>query len=92
MIFARKINKIPQFYMIFARKMPKFYIIIARKIFSRILGARAPCFPVSSPTPMLGASVRPNMLNYYALSPIHTADADETKLSSLVASASAVCT
>ena len=26
------------------------------------------------------------------LSPIHTADADETKLSSLVASASAVCT
>jgi len=33
MIFARKINKIPEFYMIFARKMPEFYIIIARKIF-----------------------------------------------------------
>ena len=33
MIFARKINKIPQFYMIFARKIPEFYIIIARKIF-----------------------------------------------------------
>ena len=32
-IFARKINKIPEFYTIFARKMPKFYIIIARKIF-----------------------------------------------------------
>jgi len=33
MIFARKIYKIPEFYMIFARKMPEFYIIIARKIF-----------------------------------------------------------
>ena len=33
MIFARKINKIPKFYMNFARKMPEFYIIIARKIF-----------------------------------------------------------
>jgi len=33
MIFARKIYKIPEFYMIFARKMPQFYIIIARKIF-----------------------------------------------------------
>jgi len=34
MIFARKINKIPEFFMIFARKMPEFYIIIAIKIFS----------------------------------------------------------
>jgi len=33
MIFARKINTIPEFYMSFARKMPEFYIIIARKIF-----------------------------------------------------------
>jgi len=33
MTFARKIYKIPEFYMIFAGKMPKFYIIIARKIF-----------------------------------------------------------
>jgi len=33
MIFARTINKIPEFYVIFARKMPKFFIIIARKIF-----------------------------------------------------------
>jgi len=41
MIFARKIYKIPEFYMIFARKMPEFYIIIARKIFSRILGGGA---------------------------------------------------
>ena len=33
MIFALKIYKIPEFYMIFARKMPEFYVIIARKIF-----------------------------------------------------------
>ena len=33
MIFARKINKIPEFYMIFAPNVPEFYIIIARKIF-----------------------------------------------------------
>ena len=33
MIFARKINKIPEFHMIFVRKMPEFYIIIDRKIF-----------------------------------------------------------
>jgi len=33
MTFARKIYKIPEFHMIFARKMPEFYIIIARKIF-----------------------------------------------------------
>ena len=31
MIFARKIYKIPEFYIIFSRKMPEFYII-ARKI------------------------------------------------------------
>jgi len=29
----KKINKIPAFYMTFARTMPKFYIIFARKIF-----------------------------------------------------------
>jgi len=28
MTFARKINKIPEFNMIFAQKMPEFYIII----------------------------------------------------------------
>jgi len=33
MILDRKINKIPEFYMIFVRKMLEFYIIIARKIF-----------------------------------------------------------
>ena len=39
MIFAPNMpenNKIPEFYIIFARKMPKFYIIIARKIFFSI--------------------------------------------------------
>jgi len=41
-IFFRRINKIPEFYMIFARKMPEFYIIIARKIFfPNFRGARA---------------------------------------------------
>ena len=33
MIFVREINKISEFYMIFARKMPEFDIIIAQKIF-----------------------------------------------------------
>ena len=48
MIFAGKINKIPEYYMIFARKMPKFYIKIARKIFfSKFWGSHAPC-PVPS--------------------------------------------
>jgi len=42
MIFARKINEIPKFYMIYARKikkMPEFYTIFARKnFFARIWG------------------------------------------------------
>jgi len=39
-IFAREINKIPEFYMILiARKVPEFYVIIARKIvFPEFLG------------------------------------------------------
>jgi len=45
-----KINKILEFYMIFARKMPEFYIIIARKIFFPNLEASAP-LPLS-PMPM----------------------------------------
>ena len=57
MIFARKINKIPEFFMIFARKMPEFYIIIARKIFfSNFRGTRAPVPP--SPMPMEGGKGR----------------------------------
>jgi len=44
--FARKVNKIPEFYMIIARKMAEFYITIARKIcFSRILGGHMPSLP-----------------------------------------------
>ena len=42
MIFARKMNKIPEFYTIFDRKMLELYIIIGRKIFSRILGGTCP--------------------------------------------------
>jgi len=38
MIFAGKILKIPEFYVIFAWKMPNFFIIIAWKMFSLILG------------------------------------------------------
>ena len=54
-IFALKINKIPEFYIIFARKMTEFYTIIARKIFfPEFFGARAPPPPVApSPTPMV---------------------------------------
>ena len=41
MIFSRKNNKFPEFYMIFfARKIPEFYIIIVRKIFFPIWGGR----------------------------------------------------
>jgi len=48
MIFARIINKIPQCYVIFARKMPEFYIKIARIFFPNLgEGARAPSAPVS---------------------------------------------
>jgi len=38
MTFARKINKIPEFYLIFARKMAKFYMMIAREIFPDYFG------------------------------------------------------
>jgi len=56
MIFVGKINKSPEFYMIFARKMPEYYIIIARKVlfpgffFFGGGGHVPPCPP--SPTPM----------------------------------------
>ena len=44
-----KINKMPEFCMIFARKTPEFYMIVARKIVSVIVGAA--CSP-SPPSPM----------------------------------------
>jgi len=44
MIFVRKkINKIPQFYMIFAQKMSEFYIKIARKNFPEFGGLGGTC-------------------------------------------------
>jgi len=48
MIFARKVNKIFEFHMIFARKMPEFYVVIARRIyFSGIFfgGGTCRCHP-----------------------------------------------
>jgi len=48
----RKINKIAEFYMIFARRMPEFCIIIALKIFFQIFGGHVPPCP-PSPTPMV---------------------------------------
>jgi len=50
MIFARKINKIPEFYMIFARKMPEFYILIAQKYFPEFWEASDP--PPLPPSPV----------------------------------------
>jgi len=46
-MFAGKFYKIPEFYMIFAPKIPEFYIIICPKNFSRILGRYVPPAPVS---------------------------------------------
>jgi len=53
-IFFRKINKISEFYTIFATNMPEFYIIIGRKIFFPNFrgGARVPPLPSPFPTPM----------------------------------------
>jgi len=46
MIFVWKINKIPKFYTIFARKMPKFYMIIALKYFPNFFfGGGGICVP-----------------------------------------------
>ena len=51
-IFARKVNKIPEFYMIFAQKVPELYIIIARKIcFPEFFGGGGTC-PLPSPPPV----------------------------------------
>ena len=56
MIFARKSNKIPEFYMIYARKKltkcPNFTYFCPKNILSRILGGKCPSAP--SPTPMAG--------------------------------------
>ena len=49
MVFARKNNRIPEFYTIFARKMPELYIIIAQKYFFSdfFCGGVTPASPVS---------------------------------------------
>jgi len=52
LIFARKIYKIPEFYMIFVRKMREFYIIIARKIFFLNFREHVPPCPRLLYTPM----------------------------------------
>jgi len=62
MIFARKLKKISEFHMIFARKMPEFYVIFTRKIFFRlspILGGHVPLLhPVSYAYGLLSPKVK----------------------------------
>jgi len=54
-MFAQKINKVFEFYMIFAGKVTEFCIIIARKIFFSNLGRRGhvPSLLPLSPTPVV---------------------------------------
>ena len=52
MIFAIKINKIPEFYTIFARKMHEFYIIILPDFFPIFLRGGGKCPLAPSPTPI----------------------------------------
>jgi len=52
MILSRKINRIPEFCMIFCPKMLEFYIIIARKIFFSSIRGTYPPFDPPFPTPM----------------------------------------
>jgi len=63
MIFARKINRIAEFYMIFARKMTEFYVIIAGKnifpVFFRGEGGVPPA-PISY-TPMSASGPNPSL-------------------------------
>jgi len=61
-MLARKINKIPELYMIFARKMPDCYII-ARKIFSRFFflggGHVSHYLPFTPPSSPVSNAYRP---------------------------------
>ena len=59
MIYARKINKSPEFYMIFAPKMLEFYVIIAQKIFFPNFGGHVPLDP-------------PRLLRLCSLNTIHS--------------------
>jgi len=65
MIFARIINRIAEFYMIFARKMPEFYVIIAGKkyfflFFFFLGGGSVPPAPVSY-TPLSASGPNPSL-------------------------------
>jgi len=42
MILARKINKIPEIYVMFVGKLPEFYVTFARKIFLPKFGGTPP--------------------------------------------------
>jgi len=57
MMFDRKINKIPELYITFARKIPKFYMIIDRKnIFSRFFSGAGGTCPLLHPVSYACAS------------------------------------
>jgi len=47
MIFARKINKVPEFYTIFVRKCPNFTLCLPEKNFLDFFEGTTPCSPVS---------------------------------------------
>ena len=54
-IFARKINKVPEFYTTFARKMPNFtYCLPEKKFFRDFFSGWGATPSPSSPTPMAG--------------------------------------
>jgi len=72
-IFSRKINKIPEFYTIFAWNVPEFYIIIAREIFFPIFffggGGHVPPVPRLLrlwQQPKAAVSVSPINFSYYS--------------------------
>jgi len=83
MIFAQKINKIPEFYTIVVRKMPKFYM--PKKYFSRFffgggeVGMCSPCPP--SPMPMVVVvsvcGVGFNVTDRLAVSACHAVHVDD---------------
>ena len=58
---ARKINKISEFYMIFAVKVPEFYVKLAEKCFARFFG-RGGQYVGYLPPPCLPS---PTLLNLY---------------------------
>jgi len=53
LLFALKIYKIPEFYMIFSRKMPDFYIKKIKNIFPNFSGGGTCPLPCPPPLPRL---------------------------------------